>query len=130
MATSNTARRRTYCNIPTAEFGMISAETACWDIERKCQIFKEDFYLPLYLPLWCGPFGRVYLHGERTYMDENSGSRSVVLPCFSSRLLVGFDSCSKCSLQTRDSSRRCFFGFIHLSRIDRKNLNFFNLHNY
>jgi hypothetical protein len=22
-------------NIPTAEFGMILAETACWDIERK-----------------------------------------------------------------------------------------------
>jgi hypothetical protein len=22
-------------NIPTAEFGMKSAETACWDIERK-----------------------------------------------------------------------------------------------
>jgi hypothetical protein len=22
-------------NIPTAEFGMISAETACWDIHRK-----------------------------------------------------------------------------------------------
>jgi hypothetical protein len=22
-------------NIPTAEFGMISTETACWDIERK-----------------------------------------------------------------------------------------------
>jgi hypothetical protein len=22
-------------NIPTAEFGMISAETVCWDIERK-----------------------------------------------------------------------------------------------
>jgi hypothetical protein len=22
-------------NFPTAEFGMISAETACWDIERK-----------------------------------------------------------------------------------------------
>jgi hypothetical protein len=22
-------------NIPTAEFGMISAETACWDTERK-----------------------------------------------------------------------------------------------
>jgi hypothetical protein len=22
-------------DIPTAEFGMISAETACWDIERK-----------------------------------------------------------------------------------------------
>jgi hypothetical protein len=22
-------------NIPTAELGMISAETACWDIERK-----------------------------------------------------------------------------------------------
>jgi hypothetical protein len=22
-------------NIPTAEFGMISAETSCWDIKRK-----------------------------------------------------------------------------------------------
>jgi hypothetical protein len=22
-------------NIPTAEFGMVSAEAACWDIERK-----------------------------------------------------------------------------------------------
>jgi hypothetical protein len=22
-------------NIPTAEFGIVSAETACWDIERK-----------------------------------------------------------------------------------------------
>jgi hypothetical protein len=33
---------------------LISAETACWEIERKCQIFNEDFYLPLYLPLWCG----------------------------------------------------------------------------
>jgi len=22
-------------NIPTAEFGMLSTETACWDIERK-----------------------------------------------------------------------------------------------
>jgi hypothetical protein len=22
-------------NIPTAEFGMISEETACWDIDRK-----------------------------------------------------------------------------------------------
>jgi hypothetical protein len=31
---------------------MISAETACWDMERKNLIFNEDFYLPLYLPLW------------------------------------------------------------------------------
>jgi hypothetical protein len=35
-------------NIPTAEFGMRSAETACWDTEK---IFNEDFYLPLYLSL-------------------------------------------------------------------------------
>ncbi len=27
-------------NVPTAEFGMISAETACWDRERKKQNFK------------------------------------------------------------------------------------------
>jgi hypothetical protein len=39
-------------NIPTAEFGMISAEMACWDIERHNPIFNEDFYLLLYLPLW------------------------------------------------------------------------------
>jgi hypothetical protein len=39
-------------NIPTAEFGMISTETACWDIERKKPNFNEDFYLPLYLSLW------------------------------------------------------------------------------
>ncbi len=31
---------------------MISAETPYWEIERKSQIFNEDFYLPLYLPLW------------------------------------------------------------------------------
>jgi hypothetical protein len=33
-------------NIFTAEFGIISAETACWDIVRKflsSQIFNEDF---------------------------------------------------------------------------------------
>ncbi len=35
MATSDTSSRRTYCNISTAELGMISAETACWDIVRK-----------------------------------------------------------------------------------------------
>jgi hypothetical protein len=35
IVTSGTASRRTYCNIPTAEFGMISAEIACWYIERK-----------------------------------------------------------------------------------------------
>jgi hypothetical protein len=35
----------------TAESGMISAETACWDIDRNRQIFNEDVYLPLYLPL-------------------------------------------------------------------------------
>jgi hypothetical protein len=38
-------------NIQTAEFGMISAETACWDIENS-QIFNENFYLPLYLSPW------------------------------------------------------------------------------
>ncbi len=38
-------------NIPTVEFGMISAETACWDTERKySQNF--DFDWPLYLILW------------------------------------------------------------------------------
>ncbi len=26
-------------NIPTAEFGMVSAETACWDIKRKLAKF-------------------------------------------------------------------------------------------
>jgi hypothetical protein len=39
-------------HIPTAEFGMISAETACRDIEKNSKIFNEDFYLPLHLPLW------------------------------------------------------------------------------
>jgi hypothetical protein len=39
-------------NISKAEFEMILAETACWDIKRKySQIFNEDFYFPLYLPL-------------------------------------------------------------------------------
>jgi hypothetical protein len=37
-------------NIATAEFLVISAETACWEIENS-QSFNEDFYLPLYLPL-------------------------------------------------------------------------------
>ncbi len=39
-------------NIPSAEFGMISAETACWDKKENSQIFNGDFYFPLYLPLW------------------------------------------------------------------------------
>ncbi len=40
-------------NIPTAEFGMISAEIACWESghKEKSQICNEDFYLPLFLPL-------------------------------------------------------------------------------
>jgi hypothetical protein len=38
-------------NILTDEFGMISAETNCWDMKRNSQIFNKDFYLPLYLPL-------------------------------------------------------------------------------
>ncbi len=33
-------------NIPTAEFGMISAETGT--LKENSQIFNEDFYLPLY----------------------------------------------------------------------------------
>jgi hypothetical protein len=36
-------------NIATAEFLVISAETACWEIEKNSQIFNEAFYLPLYL---------------------------------------------------------------------------------
>jgi hypothetical protein len=40
-------------NIATAEFLVISAETGCWEIEKEnSQIFNEDFYLPLGLPLW------------------------------------------------------------------------------
>jgi hypothetical protein len=31
---------------------VILAETACWEIERKNQIYNEDLYFPLYLPLW------------------------------------------------------------------------------
>jgi hypothetical protein len=46
-------------NIPTAEFGMILAETAFWAIEENSQIFNEDFYLPLYLPLLYGTKHRV-----------------------------------------------------------------------
>ncbi len=38
METSDTTSRRT--------------ETSCWEIERKQPNFNEDFYLPLYLPLW------------------------------------------------------------------------------
>jgi hypothetical protein len=30
-------------NIATAEFLVTSAETTCWEIERKNQIFNEDF---------------------------------------------------------------------------------------
>ncbi len=40
---------------PTAEFCMISAVTPWWETEKNSQIFKEDFYLPLYLPLWYVP---------------------------------------------------------------------------
>ncbi len=39
-------------NISTAEFLVISAETACREKIENSQIFNEDFYLPLYLPLW------------------------------------------------------------------------------
>ncbi len=39
-------------NTHPLKFWMISAETPCWEIERNSQIFNEDFYLPLYLPLW------------------------------------------------------------------------------
>jgi hypothetical protein len=49
MASSDTTSRR------TAEFWMISAESPCWEIERNSQIFNEDFYLPLYLPLCFSP---------------------------------------------------------------------------
>ncbi len=35
----------------TAEFWVVAAETACWEIEENNQIFNEDFYLSLYLPL-------------------------------------------------------------------------------
>ncbi len=42
--------------LPTAEFLVILAEAVCWEIERKySQIFNEDFYLPLYLPLCSTP---------------------------------------------------------------------------
>ncbi len=41
-------------NIPTAEFEMIAAETACWDTEIKYKIFNEDCYLLLLLsPMLC-----------------------------------------------------------------------------
>jgi hypothetical protein len=30
-------------NIPTAEFGMISAETACWDIEKIAKFLMRTF---------------------------------------------------------------------------------------
>jgi hypothetical protein len=32
-------------NIPTAEFGLISAETACWDIEREKPNFQQGLLL-------------------------------------------------------------------------------------
>jgi hypothetical protein len=48
-------------NIPTAEFGMISTETACLLGHKKktAKFFNEDFYLPLYLPLWVKQFMQV-----------------------------------------------------------------------
>jgi hypothetical protein len=42
---------------PTAEFRMISAETPCWEKKENSQIFNEDFFLPLYLPLCIGQVG-------------------------------------------------------------------------
>jgi hypothetical protein len=43
-------------NIPTAEFGMIYQQKLLAGTKKEnSQIFNEDFYLPLYLPLW-------YLH--------------------------------------------------------------------
>jgi hypothetical protein len=33
---------------------MVSAENPCWEWKENSQIFNEDFYLPLYLPLWIG----------------------------------------------------------------------------
>jgi hypothetical protein len=40
--------------LSTAVFLVILAETACWKIEKNSHIFIEDFYFPLYLPLWGG----------------------------------------------------------------------------
>jgi hypothetical protein len=66
-------------NISTAEFGIIgiiSAETACWDIERKiAKFFYEDFLLPLYLPLCCTvsllyPLTPGYFESEYSRMDS------------------------------------------------------------
>jgi hypothetical protein len=51
-------------NIPTAEFGMISAETVCW--KENSQICNEDFYLPLYLPLWVKYWLRMMSTGTDT----------------------------------------------------------------
>jgi hypothetical protein len=40
-------------NIPTAGFGMTLAETAlAGHKKKKANFLNEDFYLPLYLPLW------------------------------------------------------------------------------
>jgi hypothetical protein len=51
-------------NIPTAEFRMISAETACWDIEENSQISNVDFYFALYLPLWPEHMRELWNHIE------------------------------------------------------------------
>jgi hypothetical protein len=58
-------------NIPTAEFGMISAETACWDKE----IFNEDFYLLLYLPICVKPTNEHWILVQN-YSPEHNRERN------------------------------------------------------
>ncbi len=45
-------------------------KTPCWDtgIERNSQIFNEDFYLPLYLPLW--PVTYIWGWGAESKNDD------------------------------------------------------------
>jgi hypothetical protein len=38
-------------NISTTEFGIISQKLLAGTLKENSQIFNEDFYLPLYLPL-------------------------------------------------------------------------------
>jgi hypothetical protein len=62
-----------YSNIATVEFLVISAETACWEKEKNSKIFNEDFYLPLYLPLWSDRYSCVfcpYILFEITYSSR------------------------------------------------------------
>jgi hypothetical protein len=49
---------------------MISAETARWEMKETSQIFNEDFYLPLYLPLWWGLMRMIIVSGSyQNYQD-------------------------------------------------------------